>query len=385
MEKMMTYSEANEVLEVSLSPSNRCLSKAVAIDNGANPDPLANFANARLVPASVVEGSGGGGGEGPFTVTFINYDGSELQTGVYEKGETITPPPTPSYGGKEFVGWFSTIDRKQFIAQAYRDDTYKATFAPGIRHFFVDSNGNDIGTEIYIKVPKNTKWAYFESKTTLDGQPIPQEFLGKWVSGGGFTSGSKIDALGKNRWYSRVGEPPRSMLTYTGSGYPTPYMFSNGITKHPVYLVPSEGPGWQYCALEINDDTANIYGLNDYIDNYNIIYHVEVDQSKTFYLSKGEVSLTNIAVGDSVIVDVFGSTNFTVEYFQFRPEGSIQITPQFSKVTKIDNTFAITRTRTGKEDGGASGWFDFYKVTDVASGESIYLGVRDNALVDFIE
>lgn len=78
MEKMMTYSEANEVLGVSLSPSSRCLSKAVAIDNGANPDPLANFANARLVPASVVEGSGGGGGEGPFTVTFINYDGSEL-------------------------------------------------------------------------------------------------------------------------------------------------------------------------------------------------------------------------------------------------------------------------------------------------------------------
>lgn len=77
MEKMMTYSEANEVLDVSLSPSSRCLSKAVAIDNGANPDPLANFANSRLVPASVVEGSGGGG-EGPFTVTFINYDGSEL-------------------------------------------------------------------------------------------------------------------------------------------------------------------------------------------------------------------------------------------------------------------------------------------------------------------
>jgi len=75
----MTYSEANSILEVSLSPSNRCLSKAVAIDNGANPDPLANFANSRLVPASVVEKQGGGGGgEGPFTVTFINYDGSEL-------------------------------------------------------------------------------------------------------------------------------------------------------------------------------------------------------------------------------------------------------------------------------------------------------------------
>lgn len=130
---------------------------------------------------------------------------------MYEKGETITPPPTPSYGGKEFVGWFSTIDRKQFIAQAYRDDTYKATFAPGIRHFFVDSNGNDIGTEIYIKVPKNAKWTYFETKTTLDGQPIPKEFLAKWNSNMTFTSGNRIDVLGRNRVHSTVERAPDSM------------------------------------------------------------------------------------------------------------------------------------------------------------------------------
>ena len=56
--------------------------------------------------------------------------------------------------GKEFVGWFSTIDKKQFVAQAYRDDTYKATFAPGIRHFFVDSNGNYLaeGSEVEFNI-----------------------------------------------------------------------------------------------------------------------------------------------------------------------------------------------------------------------------------------
>lgn len=55
MQKMMTYSEANSVLGSSLTPANRCLSKAVAIANDADPDLLANFDNARLVPASVVE------------------------------------------------------------------------------------------------------------------------------------------------------------------------------------------------------------------------------------------------------------------------------------------------------------------------------------------
>lgn len=55
MQKMMTYSEANSVLESSLSPTNRCLSKAVAIANDANPDLLANFENNRLVSASLIE------------------------------------------------------------------------------------------------------------------------------------------------------------------------------------------------------------------------------------------------------------------------------------------------------------------------------------------
>ena len=55
MQKMMTYSEANEVLDVSLSPTNRCLSKAVAIANDADEDLLVNYSDNRLVPASVVE------------------------------------------------------------------------------------------------------------------------------------------------------------------------------------------------------------------------------------------------------------------------------------------------------------------------------------------
>ena len=55
MQKMMTYSEANSVLESSLTPANRCLSKAVAIANDANSDLLDSFANNRLVPANVIE------------------------------------------------------------------------------------------------------------------------------------------------------------------------------------------------------------------------------------------------------------------------------------------------------------------------------------------
>lgn len=55
MQKMMTYSEANSILGSSLTPNNRCLSKAVAIANDANPEPIENYENNRLVPASVIE------------------------------------------------------------------------------------------------------------------------------------------------------------------------------------------------------------------------------------------------------------------------------------------------------------------------------------------
>lgn len=55
MLKMMTYGEANQVLGSSLTPTNRCLTKSVAIEAGAAEDPLASFTSNRLVPASVVQ------------------------------------------------------------------------------------------------------------------------------------------------------------------------------------------------------------------------------------------------------------------------------------------------------------------------------------------
>jgi hypothetical protein len=104
MERMMTYSEANSILEVSLSPSSRCLSKTVAINNGANPDPLANFDNARLVPASVVQKYNPDPGPGPdpgpdpepdqYTITFFGDAPWVLRTLYFYPGELIIPPST---------------------------------------------------------------------------------------------------------------------------------------------------------------------------------------------------------------------------------------------------------------------------------------------------
>ena len=55
MVKMMTYSEANQVLGSSLTPNNKCLCKSIAIASGADESLLTSYNSNRLVPASAVQ------------------------------------------------------------------------------------------------------------------------------------------------------------------------------------------------------------------------------------------------------------------------------------------------------------------------------------------
>lgn len=120
MQKMMTYSEANSVLESSLTPANRCLSKAVAIANDADEDLLADFANARLVPASVVEPGVHWIDEHTIEHYFVDDsgniigDGSSLSVSIPNHGEFFivktkalldgSPFPQETYGGSAHSG-----------------------------------------------------------------------------------------------------------------------------------------------------------------------------------------------------------------------------------------------------------------------------------------
>lgn len=94
MQKMMTYSEANSVLGSSLTPTNRCLSKAVAIANDADPDLLANFDNARLVPANVIEPATHWIDEHTIEHYFVDEDGNKIGDG---KSISVTIPTHGEY------------------------------------------------------------------------------------------------------------------------------------------------------------------------------------------------------------------------------------------------------------------------------------------------
>lgn len=73
MARIEWYAETNRKLNSSLTPNNRCTDKTTAINNYADPAPLANFEYNRLVPTSagyvkLIE----------YIIRFLNWDGSVL-------------------------------------------------------------------------------------------------------------------------------------------------------------------------------------------------------------------------------------------------------------------------------------------------------------------
>lgn len=196
----MVYSEANTILGSSLTPNNRCICKKTAVDNYADPTPLANFEYNRLVPVTAgyvslvkytIRFLGDGGtvvstqqvtrGQTPsdpsasvtpptgkhfdhwspticpatqnqdyeavfsnntYTITFLDYDDSTLQTLTVAHGQTPSPN-TPSRSGYTFAGWTPSI------VAATEDKTYKATYTAAtstVTYIVQDENGNTVST-----------------------------------------------------------------------------------------------------------------------------------------------------------------------------------------------------------------------------------------------
>lgn len=125
MQRIMTYQEANSVLESSLSPLSRCLTKSVAAQNNADTSLLVAFVDNRLVSASVIALA-------EYNVTFKDWDNSVLKTAVVKHGHQAEPPADPSRSGYTFTGWDpsslvvsqDTIFTAQYAAQTYSVDWF---------------------------------------------------------------------------------------------------------------------------------------------------------------------------------------------------------------------------------------------------------------------
>lgn len=171
MQKMMTYGEANQILESSLTPSNRCLTKSVAIANNAKEDPLSSYSSNRLVPASAVEIN-----VVKYTITFLDYDGSTIAQRQYEENTTITDAPFPRRTGYTFIGWDPQL------AVVTQDASYTAQYGQ-IEHCFVLPDGT-YSTSLNVNVPLNNKYQSFDTIILINGSPykthLQDEYYWSW-------------------------------------------------------------------------------------------------------------------------------------------------------------------------------------------------------------
>ena len=116
----MVYSQANQILGCALTPNNRGICKKTARDNNADMTPLAGFADNRLLPVTT-----GYVKLKQYTINFLDYDGSILQTRSIPHGTvpTYTGSITPSRTGYHWNnGWTPTV------VAATADANYTATF-----------------------------------------------------------------------------------------------------------------------------------------------------------------------------------------------------------------------------------------------------------------
>lgn len=66
-----------------------------------------------------------------FTVTFVDYDGSEIKTDVVEKGNDAVAPDDPEREGYDFTGWdkaFTNITADLTVTAQYEIKTYEVVF-----------------------------------------------------------------------------------------------------------------------------------------------------------------------------------------------------------------------------------------------------------------
>lgn len=192
MLKMMTYQEANAILESSLSPYNYCICKKTALDNGADPNLINSIVpNAeynRLLPPEAI----GAQTITPttYTIRFLDYDNTVLKTQSLQAGATPTPPSDPTRSGYTFSGWsptVATVTQNQDYIATYTQNApsvqYHITFAesksyaPGF--YFYMNNGTFVPISQQSSISANdvAYVAYLGEPVMSNGAPVSTSYL----------------------------------------------------------------------------------------------------------------------------------------------------------------------------------------------------------------
>lgn len=253
MAKMMTYGEANSVLESSLSPSNRCLSKAVAVNAGAATDPLAGYSNNRLVPASSIT---------PAHVPtiehyFVSSDG------------TYSTNPTIYVGMNDMSATWQTvliIDGEIYITDEDMSSQQSKAYA-SVSEF--RSSGCNIGSLIPYLQPGDSMWDSYDSQTGIFSHGVSFAHAGENVQG---TLACSLTKNGITYGQPIIDGPATIYITFVRSDSPTPptptqqwtvtYLGHDGDT----FATRTVNDGEAAPNIEIGYTTEDNYVLQNWID-----------------------------------------------------------------------------------------------------------------------
>lgn len=253
MAKMMTYGEANSVLESSLSPSNRCLSKAVAVNAGAATDPLAGYNDNRLVPANAIT---------PAHVPTIEHY-FVLSDGTYSTNPTIY------VGMNDMSATWQTvliIDGEVYITDEDMTSQDSKAYA-SVGEF--RSSGCNIGSLIPYLQPGDSMWDSYDSQTGIFSHGVSFAHAGENVQG---TLACSLTKNGITYGQPIIDGPATIYITFVRSDSPTPptptqqwtvtYLGHDGDT----FATRTVNDGEAAPNIEIGYTTEDNYVLQNWID-----------------------------------------------------------------------------------------------------------------------
>lgn len=216
MTKMAVYQEANVILGSSLSPNNYCICKSTAIANGADASKIeqivVNAANNRLIPVSALQTA-----TVTYTIRFLDWDGTVLQTVQVEQGSTPTyTGSTPYRSGYTFDGWSPSL------SAATKNQDYTATYS-------YDGGGGDEPSE-----PDDPISGTYYTITWKD------ELDSSWVKTSSVAEGdTPSHSHQSHSGYDFAGWSPTRVPAYADAIYTATY--TESTPSEPEYAIYCEG------------------------------------------------------------------------------------------------------------------------------------------------
>lgn len=134
-----------------------------------------------------------------FTVTFKNYNGELIKIDKVKKGESATPPPTPTRDGYTFIGWDRTFNKIEF--DTIINAQFKKIKKPTIVIKRTDSFAGAKDVAVTIAVMKNPGISSlglnisYSPHLTLKAVKYNKDIKGESMKPGNFESPTKLTWL----------------------------------------------------------------------------------------------------------------------------------------------------------------------------------------------